>query len=311
MTRFTLAFRDIFDDLVERKLWPVALVLVVALVAVPVVLSKPAGRQAPAASAGAVPAAGTGSSPGSSPLGQFQPVVSAVDSGTVVDRKDLKAFASKNPFAAKGLDLAAAATAGDAQPLVGSGDATATAGGSGDATAETAPTTTEGGSGSGGGDTVYYQYTAKVRFGEEGDTKTLTLNQLRSLPSSDNAVTIFMGVRSDGKTATFLVSSAATTTGDGDCHPSDTTCTFLYMKKGDRQLIETVTPDGAVVDYELELVDIGVKKTKSPEKATSSKAHGSKAHASRAARRSAARRERRLARAREKRLARAFSRLSF
>ena len=40
--------RNVYDDLVERKLWPVALILVVALIAIPVVLSKPASESTPA-----------------------------------------------------------------------------------------------------------------------------------------------------------------------------------------------------------------------------------------------------------------------
>jgi len=35
--------RNIYEDLLERRLWPVALVLLLALLAVPVVLAKSAG----------------------------------------------------------------------------------------------------------------------------------------------------------------------------------------------------------------------------------------------------------------------------
>ena len=88
-----------------------------------------------------------------------------------------------------------------------------------------------------------------------------------------------MGVKTDGKTAVFLVSSATTTTGDGDCEPTDSECTFLYMKAGDEQLIETVTPEGEIVTYELELVDINVKETDEP----STRRNGARARGSKAA----------------------------
>ena len=97
------------------------------------------------------------------------------------------------------------------------------------------------------------------------------------MPTTDNPVIVYMGVRNDGETAVFLVSANATTTGDGDCQPSEDECTFLYMTAGDKQTIETVGADGTVVDYDLELRDIDVKKTDGPEKAgSSSKAHSSR-----------------------------------
>ena len=80
---------------------------------------------------------------------------------------------------------------------------------------------------------------------------------------------MFMGVKEDGETAMFLLSSAATSTGEGNCEPDDT-CTFLYMKKGDEQRIEAVNENDEVVTYELELLDIDVKRTDGPEKAASS-----------------------------------------
>jgi hypothetical protein len=79
-----------------------------------------------------------------------------------------------------------------------------------------------------------------------------------------------MGVRPDAETAVFLVSADASTTGEGKCKPSDTECTFLYMKKGESQTIETVGTDGAVVDYTLELRDIDIKRTTGPEAASAS-----------------------------------------
>ena len=77
---------------------------------------------------------------------------------------------------------------------------------------------------------------------------------------------MFMGVKEDGETAIFLQSSAASSTGEGNCEPDDT-CTFLYMKKGDKQRIEAVNENDEVVTYELVLLDIDVKRTDGPEKA--------------------------------------------
>jgi len=82
---------------------------------------------------------------------------------------------------------------------------------------------------------------------------------------------VFMGVKSDGKTAVFLIAANASVIGDGKCSPSDTECTFLYMKRKDKETIEAVDTAGTITDYTLELKDINVKRTSGPEKATSSK----------------------------------------
>ena len=117
--------------------------------------------------------------------------------------------------------------------------------------------------------TFYYTYAADVRFGKEGNLDRKTLNQFRSLPSSQDPVVVFMGVSEDGETAIFLLSSAASSTGEGNCEPDDT-CTFLYMKEGDKQRFEAVNENDEVVTYELVLLGIDVKRTDGPEKAASS-----------------------------------------
>ena len=53
--------------------------------------------------------------------------------------------------------------------------------------------------------------------------------------------------------------------------PDDTECTFLYMKKDDKQSIEAVDVDGGITSYTLELSSVDVRRTKGPEKAKSSK----------------------------------------
>jgi hypothetical protein len=293
--------RDLFDDMVERKLWPVALVLLVALIAIPVLLAKPASNStAPLPGAAQTSPAVSGAP---SPLTAFEPVVSA--SVTTDQSKGLRGRA-KNPFTPKGIDFAAADAAASVEPIPGLGNTQVSTGQTATGAGDAAPQSGGGDTGSQGTDTggkKYFTYTAKVRFGEEGDTQTRTLSEFRSLPSSDNPIAVFMGVKTDGKTAVFLMSSSTTTTGDGDCEPTDSECTFLYLKAGDAQLIETVTPEGEIVSYELELVDISVKETDGPSNANASgktKAHGS-------ARKSA----RRAARARVRNAAQALHRLPF
>jgi len=278
------SLRSIWDELLERRLWPFALALVVAIIAIPVVLSKSAKQPPPVPPA---PAA-TG---GNSPSVAFQPAVSTEGKKSSEIRKNLRHFQVKNPFTPQGLTSSSgsASSAGNAQPVeqpgtsggtvtptTTSSSSTGSSGGSSGSTgstgtANTAPTTKK--------QTFYYTYTVDVKFGKTGKEDAKTLTKFRALPGSDNPIVVFIGVRNDGETAVFLVSANATTTGDGKCSPSDTECTFLYLKKKQSRTIEAVDADGGITDYTLELTGINVKKTKGPERAQS---HSSSSKASRA-----------------------------
>jgi hypothetical protein len=268
----TASLRGIWDELVERRLWPVAIALVVALVAIPVLLSNSAPEQPSAP----VTPGGTG---GFGSITAFQPAVSTEGKKSSEIRKNLKHFKAKNPFTPQGINFSSGNAAGTATP-VGTTGATGTAsaptGSSGGGTSTyTPPSGTSGGTtgttgSSGSAKTTYYTYTIDVRFGKTDQLDTKTLTAFRALPSSDDPIIVFMGVRKDGETAVFLVGANATTTGDGSCDPSEDECTFLSMKKGDKRTIEAVGQNNEVTDYELVLQDINVKKTTGPEKAQSS-----------------------------------------
>ena len=275
MTSVNAFFRSVVDDLVEKRLWPVAAVLGIALIGIPLLLSKPAGEEPAAAPATAAPAVANGG-----PLAAFQPIVNTEGKKSSEIRKQLEGFDSKDPFKPQNLGGGGGGggSADGSVEVQGGGDSSS-GGGSVDIS-DAPPLGTSGGgsgdgstAGSGGGSTkpevFYYTYAADVRFGKEGNLDRKTLQQFRSLPSSQNPVLVFMGVKEDGETAAFLLSSAAATTGEGNCEPDDT-CTFLYMKKGDKQRIEAVNSNDEIITYELVLLDIDVKRTDGPEQAQSS-----------------------------------------
>ncbi|MGH2978198.1 MAG: hypothetical protein ACRDLQ_01000 [Solirubrobacterales bacterium] len=272
MTSVNTFFRSILDDLVEKRLWPVAAALVLALLAIPVLLSNPADKQPAPGPAAATPAVASGG-----PFSAFQPVVSTEGKKSSEIRKELEGFETKDPFKPQNLGGGGSSSSGSVE--VQGGD-TASSGGGGSVDVADSPPLGTSGAGGGGGSTpgsgaptesqtFYYAYTADVRFGKEGNLDRKTLSQFRALPSSQDPVMVFMGVREDGETAIFLLSSAASSTGEGNCEPDDT-CTFLYMKKGDKQRIEAVTSNNEVVTYALVLLDIDVKRTDGPETAESS-----------------------------------------
>lgn len=302
MNQLNAAMRNVFQDLVERRLWPVALVLVLALVAIPVLLSHPASTEpgaSPVAPATA-PATGTDTS-----LSAFQPVVNTEGSKSSEIRKSLRGFSTKDPFKVQGLPKVGASS-GQLTAAPAAETATGTTTGTTTGTGTTASTGTSGSgqSTSGSGDSTgsnptltYFTYTVDVRFGKADNLDKKNLERFRALPSSENPVVVFMGVKTDGETAVFLVSSATGTTGEGNCEPDDT-CTFLYMKKDQQQSFEAVDENNQVVTYVLKLLKVNVEETKAPQSKNSSSS--SKASKASRAERRAARRAERASRARNR-----------
>jgi hypothetical protein len=310
MNQLNAAMRNVFHDLVERRLWPVALVLVLALIAIPILLSHPAstGPGAPPVAPATAPATGAGGS-----LSAFQPVVNTEGSKSSEIRKSLRGFATKDPFKVQGLPKAGA-TSGQLTAAPGAAAATGTTTPTGTTTGTTTGTGTTAGTGtsgsgqstSGSSDSTgsnptltYFTYTVDVRFGKADNLDKKTLERFRALPSSKNPVVVFMGVKTDGKTAVFLVSSATGTTGEGDCEPADT-CTFLYMKKDQQQSFEAVDENNQVVTYVLKLLKVNVKETEAPKSGSSSSSSKASSRAERRAERRAARRAERTRQARER-----------
>jgi hypothetical protein len=280
MNNVNSALRSVFNDLVEKRLWPVAAALGIALIAIPVLLSKPAATEPAAGPTPPVtPATGSGGS-----LSAFQPVVNTEGKKSSEIRKNLRGFQSKDPFKVHG--LGGGGDSSDSGTVTVEGTGTASAGGGGGDTGSgslvtpdstsgsgdqgTSGSGDQGTSGSGSAGLTYYHYTVDVRFGKSDNLDKKRLENFRALPSSENPVIVFMGVKDDGETAVFLVSSASSTTGEGDCEPDDT-CTFLYMKAGDQQSFEAVDGNDQVVTYVLKLLDVNVEQTTGPDQASSSK----------------------------------------
>jgi hypothetical protein len=288
VNQLNASLRTIFQDLVERRLWPVALVLVIALIAIPVLLSNPASDTAGSPTTPIPPAAPATGSGGS--LSAFQPVVNTEGSKSSEIRKSLKGFDSKDPFKVPTLSTgggtvdqsAATGVTGGGAGTTTVGSDTSTSLGSGSVPGS-GSSDSQGTSGSGestqSGEVKFYTWTATVRFGTGDDVDKLDkkrMERFRALPSSENPVVVFMGVTTNGKNAVFLVSAATGTTGEGDCEPDDT-CTFLYMKAGDTQSFEAVGKDDQVVTYKLKLLETNVEETEAPTSSSSSRRASSRA----------------------------------
>ena len=256
---------DIWNDLREKRLWPVAVALLAGLVAVPMLLAKPAEEAEPAApvatAADAAPA-----------TAELLPA-DLEAAKPLLQTSTLSEFNTKDPFKplktlasieqAAGVEATTTADAGSGSTDTGSTDTGTTGGtGVGGDTDSTPPPVTQ--------EKTVYTYQAVVQLGTPNGTTRRTLNRLGILPSANNPILVFLGVSADDpEEAVFLVDSTVSQAGEGRCKPSVNTCSFLYLKPSEEQNEHIFTTDDGG-EYTIELV--GVKRVKVQSVASSSSA---------------------------------------
>lgn len=261
---------DLWHDLRQRRLLPVAIALALALVAVPILLLKgePEAAQPPFAS-----------QEGSNAT---MPVVNE-DASSLAGSSKLGIFGRKNPFrslarlpesaqpsaggTAKGSDAGLAGGAGDGLGLGGdAGPASgedpgsgASSGGAGGGSAEPP----SGGSGSGGSgsptpssaDPQFFEYVAEVDFGRVGkETRYRDVRALDSLPSERNPVVVYLGQTRSDESA-FLVNQAIGQRGEGNCVPNRSSCNIVYLRTDNSQ-DDHYFDTGPPPDYHLRLIAV-------------------------------------------------------
>jgi hypothetical protein len=224
-------FLDLWLDLREKRLAPIAILLLAGIVAVPIVLANDKKEPPPA------PAPTTTTTASAAPVIQS-------DAGAGPVESKLQTFSPRDPFeptsspstggtgAATGATGATGST-GSAEPSTG----TTGSGGGGGATTGTGPSTGTGtgtpGTGNTTGETktTLFTYTVDLRFGQGGDVQAFKdVNRLDLIPDADNPKIVFLGVTTTGKTAVFLVDKNIGVDTAGKCRPSSDECTFLYLR---------------------------------------------------------------------------------
>jgi hypothetical protein len=271
MTVITTTWRS----LVRRRLWPVALLLLAALVLVPMKLAK---TPEPAAAA-AAPVAGAQKAAAADAVSK--PIVELATLTDPTARRRVLG-AEKDPFAPRELPKVKkskhkAKVAADATPTptatpdsAGSGAGTETGGSTTPST--TTPVTPK---------KTYPANSLRVRFGTTADGSlpiTKTLSRLEALPTSDSPVLVYLGLEDGNKTAIFMLSGEVTAQGDGKCDPNPENCQTLRLKVGQTEFLNvkgtgdaTSTDPAASTDptatadaqYELDLEAIHAKTTSS------------------------------------------------
>jgi hypothetical protein len=252
---------SVVNDLRQRRLLPVAVLLLVAAVALPLFALKSSAEPAVTPTAGS---ASTAATPDGLPSPQQalsdKPLVTLAVLGD--SSSDLEEFDSKDPF--KPIDKVSSAGASD------SGSATVAAGTGGTASTDDS-SSSGGGSGSGGGspDTgaggEVQQPTTTPKSDDNGDNqnsapkteKKLTyavdviirgpkglrryhsVPKLSLLPAEDNPLLVFLGVEDAGTKAVFLVDAKLKSVagGEGTCSPSEDQCATLALAPGEEHTL--------------------------------------------------------------------------
>jgi hypothetical protein len=228
---------DLWHDLRAKRLWPVAAVLAVAIVAVPVVLSSSSEAPAPA------PVQSVRKAPDPKDLKALASV--KLDEAALERGSSLDTFDPSDPFRPptsvtkkKNDESNASSTVAGDTGAAGGGDTGAAGGDTGSTGGGDTGSTGGGDTGSTGGGggtqtTMQYRYVVDATFAVNGRKRHLKgLERLDMLPNEDSPLLLFLGVSANAGNAVFLVDSTLDAAGEGKCKPRARECAFLYIGAG-------------------------------------------------------------------------------
>jgi hypothetical protein len=277
--------KNVLHDLVEKRLWPVAIALVVALIAVPIALGG-SDDNAAGTDVAAVPATTTNGLANHRDVAR-EDVVSLEEQAA---GKVQRAGKVRDPFVQhhqpKKIDDTVTAAVSAAKSIA---DALSGATSGSTTTSATPTTTTDSSTTTTKTDTTPAEtkkttstaadtYRVKLKFGEAGAEKTFDdVARLTPLPSSDNPFFVYLGLKSDQKTAIFLIDADAVPSGDGTCSPSPEDCEQVELKAGETEFFDLQSGTAGLVQYQLDMVSISKVKASTTAKAARSHARESKA----------------------------------
>lgn len=258
--------KNVFRDLRDRRLLPLVIVLVAAIIAIPLLLS--ADAESPPVTRGSLSSAESAQGFGGAEI--TDPVVLAEVPGIRNYRKRLDSFQEQNPFeqqltgVPKEIADAQAQVEADAKDAV---DGATTGGGSGattggSTTGDVATGTDPGAATTDVPDstqkTFGYFWTIDAKAGVVGEAKEKNgVEMLDFLPGESHpAVQFIRGVGESS--AVFVVSrSVGDTHGDGKCRPHPDDCQFLALDVGESRTLE-YEPDG--LQYKIKLTGVHLER---------------------------------------------------
>lgn len=216
-------FGDVVYDLRNRGLLPVVILLIVAMVAVPLLISRGSSGSGPTLQ----PTANT------KPAPEAQTAVLAYNPSGIRNYKSrLNDLSSKDPFRMQFIHSAATAS------QLNSTVTPTETGGGGSTKSSNSSTTVNGGSGSNKkkhSNSVTVTYQTNVLAGDVDSQLTPfpDIKEMTTLPSPDKPVLVYFGLSSDHGHALFLVSNKVDQlTGPGACVPAPDDCALLSLSPG-------------------------------------------------------------------------------
>ena len=265
---------DTWRFLVQRRLWPVAILLVAAAAAVPMLLSREPDPVPPA------PAVAVKSTKGA--VLATTPIVAPASDGDRSGRRRVLG-SRKNPFKPQVTPTPTPKpeVVQTADPGAATGDTGGPPGGSVGASPAPDPTTPTVPGTTPEKKKTYELYELTVRFGASDGTRPprRDVKRLTALPSADEPVLIYLGLLKDNKTAVFMVDSGVIAQGDGECKPTRTTCETIHIREGETEFFDVPGEDGAVDEegtggsqFQLDVIKIRKTTTTKAGKAKAAKA---------------------------------------
>jgi hypothetical protein len=272
-------------DLFERKLWPLIVLLLAALVAVPLVLLKNAAADGtptppPPAAAPAAPAGTTGGhSAGPTKTVSVKVLIASIPRNPFASgMPTLRAKPASNSTAAAGTSSPTATssttttTAAMVSPSPAATPATTPASVTPPATGTLAPTpagstTTTSTTATIAAPTTpvpppvkvrsWTLYSVSLRYGTDAGARVRTdVARLTALPSAKQPQVMFMGVLGGGQQAVFALGAGIRHQGPGLCRPSRARCAALQIKGGQTETIILPTASGGTRQVLLRVVRI-------------------------------------------------------
>jgi hypothetical protein len=251
---------NMIKELRDRKLWPIAIGLIVALVAVPVLLSKKAPTNLvvqqptgglPYSTGSTLPAISVQTTPGSSKLaGRGRNPFTPQGGATTATTASTTSTTSTTPSATTG---STGSTGTTSTPSSG--------GGSSSTPATTAPATTPAPSTPASpavpskpapapaptGLTAKQSYRVAVAITTSGGgLNTIDpLQRLSVLPSPQQPLLVELGVLQGGKQVLFAVEPGAAVSGHGACTPGPIDCEIIALSPGQTEGVSKQTPTGS------------------------------------------------------------------
>jgi hypothetical protein len=245
-------FKTIISDLRDKRLWPVAAVLLVAVVAVPIVLSK--GSSNGAAPIAQLPSTGSGGTSSGLP---------AVSVSTLPSQSKLRGK-GRNPFTQFGGSTGTTASTGATTATTGTtskpgaSSSTASTGTSASSTTGSTGTATTGSSTTPSIVTVppkpaptgltasqSYNVSLAITTGSGGLNTYAPLKRLSALPGPSQPLLVELGVLKGGKRVLFAVQPGAAISGPGSCIPGPVDCEILSLAPGQTEALGERTSGSA------------------------------------------------------------------